>query len=65
MTGQAGNSLGLFYIGDGSVYGIDVGLARYEGKYSQKDNRSPLIGTVEVTLPQNVQLITSATIYLT
>jgi hypothetical protein len=61
LTGQAGSSLGLFYIGDGSVYGIDVGLARYEGQYTQQDHCSPLVGTVEMILTQEVQLIMGPT----
>jgi hypothetical protein len=60
LTGQAGNSLGLFYIGDGSIYGIDVGLVRYEGQYSQHDRHSPLVGSVEMILPEMGQLITGA-----
>jgi hypothetical protein len=62
MAGHAGNAIGLFYIGDGLIYGIDAGLVRYEGRYLQKNKNSSLVGTIEMIFPEGSQLITGPAI---
>ena len=59
LTGVAGQSLGLFYIGDGTITGIDVGTMRYDGTYTTLDDGS-LQGTLEYSVPAGVSLITGA-----
>jgi hypothetical protein len=59
LTGVAGQSLGLFYIGDGVLAGIDVGTMQYDGAYTTKPDGS-LEGAVEYVLPAGVSMITGA-----
>jgi hypothetical protein len=59
LTGVAGQSIGLFYIGDGLLIGIDVGTMQYEGSYTTLEDGS-MQGTVEYVLPAGVPLITGA-----
>jgi len=57
FTGLAGQSMGLFYIGDGVIAGIDVATMQYDGIYSTALDGS-LDGTVNYILPAGVPLIT-------
>jgi hypothetical protein len=59
FTGLAGQSMGLFYIGDGVIVGIDVSTMQYDGTYLTTPNGS-LEGTVSYVLPAGVPLITGA-----
>jgi hypothetical protein len=59
FTGVAGQSIGLFYIGDGLLIGIDVATMQYEGDYTTKPDGS-MEGAVEYVLPAGVSLITGA-----
>jgi hypothetical protein len=36
FTGVAGQSIGLFYIGDGMLVGVDVATMQYDGSYQAK-----------------------------
>jgi hypothetical protein len=59
FTGVAGQSLGLFYIGDGLLAGIDATAMQYDGFY-QTNRDGSLEGIVEYVLPAGVSLITGA-----
>lgn len=59
LTGIAGQSLGLFYIGDGVIAGIDVGSMQYDGNYAANADGS-LEGTLDYVIPSNTPLITGA-----
>jgi hypothetical protein len=59
LTGVAGQSIGLFYIGDGVIAGVDAGTMKYEGSYAVLDDGS-LEGAIEYVLPPGVPLITGA-----
>ncbi len=59
FTGVAGQSIGLFYIGDGVIAGIDVGGMQYDGTYSTAADGS-LDGTVNYILPAGIASITGA-----
>lgn len=59
FTGFVGQSVGLFYIGDGVLSGIDVGAMQYDGKYNVTPDGS-LEGVVEYVIPAGTTLITGA-----
>lgn len=59
FTGIAGQSIGLFYIGDGLLVGVDVATMQYSGSYKTKRDGS-LEGVVEYVLPAGASLITGA-----
>jgi hypothetical protein len=59
FTGIAGQSIGLFYIGDGLLVGVDVATMQYNGSYKTKRDGT-LEGVVEYVLPAGVSLITGA-----
>lgn len=59
FTSFAGQSMGLFYIGDGVVAGIDISTMKYDGTYKAAADGS-LEGAVEYIIPPGVSLITGA-----
>ena len=59
FTGVAGQSVGLFYIGDGVIAGIDVGGMQYDGTFSTAADGS-LDGAVNYVLPAGIASITGA-----
>ena len=59
FTGAAGQSIGLFYIGDGIIAGIDAGTMQYDGSYKENPDGS-VDGAVEYVIPAGVSLITGA-----
>lgn len=59
LTGVAGQSIGLFYIGDGILAGVDVGTMQYDGAYTVTEDGS-LEGALEYVIPAGVSLITGA-----
>ncbi|WP_398469749.1 hypothetical protein [Tardiphaga sp.] len=59
LTGVAGQSIGLFYIGGGVLAGVDVATMQYSGSYTTNPDGS-LEGVVEYVLPAGVSLITGA-----
>jgi hypothetical protein len=59
LTGVAGQSIGLFYIGDGLIFGIDVGTMQYDGSYTTTEDGS-MQGVIEYVVPAGVPLITGA-----
>lgn len=59
FTGVAGQSIGLFYIGNGLLAGIDVATTQYDGSYSTKPDGS-IEGVVEYVLPAGVSSITGS-----
>ncbi len=59
LTGVAGQSIGLFYIGEGVLAGVDVATMQYGGSYTTNPDGS-LEGVVEYVLPAGVSLITGA-----
>jgi hypothetical protein len=59
LTGIAGQSIGLFYIGDGILAGVDVATMQYDGAYTTQPDGS-LTGAVQYVLPAGVSLITGA-----
>jgi hypothetical protein len=58
LTGIAGNSLGLFFIGDGAIAGVDVGGMKYDGNYSIDPSSGNLEGEIRFSVPASVPLIT-------
>lgn len=59
FTSFAGQSVGLFYIGDGVLAGIDVGTMKYDGVYKVLPDGA-MEGVVEYVIPPGVSLITGA-----
>jgi hypothetical protein len=59
LTGVAGQSIGLFYIGDGLIAGVDVGTMQYDGSYTTEEDGS-MQGAIEYVIPGGVSLITGA-----
>jgi hypothetical protein len=59
LTGIAGQSIGLFYIGDGILAGVDVATMQYNGSYTTNSDGN-LEGVVEYVLPAGASLITGA-----
>src|SRR5712671_6400253 len=59
LTGVAGQSIGLFYIGDGLIFGVDVGTMQYDGSYATTEDGS-MQGAIEYVVPAGVPLITGA-----
>ncbi len=59
LTGVAGQSIGLFYIGEGILSGIDIGTMRYDGAYVVAEDGS-LEGALDYVIPAGVSLITGA-----
>jgi hypothetical protein len=50
LTGVGGQAVGLFYIGDGLVVGVDGGTMQYDGSYTTRGgaerHSNPCIGIV-------------------
>lgn len=59
FSGIAGQSLGLFYIGDGLLVGIDAGTVQYDGSYATEADGT-MRGMVEYVLPAGTASITGA-----
>jgi hypothetical protein len=59
LTGTAGQSIGLFYIGDGLIAGVDAGGMLYDGTYLTAADGS-LDGAVNYVLPAGLASITGA-----
>lgn len=57
LSGAAGKSLALFYIGDGVIAGVDVGGVTYDGHATYEKDGS-LQGAVRFTAPPGMPLIT-------
>ena len=60
LTGTAGQTIALLYIGDGILAGVDVGTMKYEGAYTKNLDGS-LDGAIEYTVPAGSPLITGGT----
>ncbi|WP_342362240.1 hypothetical protein [Terrarubrum flagellatum] len=58
FTGAAGSSIGLFFIGDGIIAGVDVGGIRYDGSFKTSKKGGALEGVVEFIMPPGATLIT-------
>jgi hypothetical protein len=58
MTAQAGSSIGLFYIGDGIIAGVDMVGVRYDGRYVIDPESKELRGSVDFVMPALSHLIT-------
>ena len=56
LTGIAGNSVGIFLIGDGIIVGADIGGLTYDGNFSVSSDGS-LEGVVQFSVPAGGQLI--------
>lgn len=61
FTASMGNSIGIFFLGNGIIEGVDVGGLGYQGKYEQAQKDAPLIGVVNFVVPPNTSLITGFT----
>jgi hypothetical protein len=57
LTGSLGNSMGIFYIADGTIAGADIGGLRYDGTFSLAPGREKLQGKVAFTIPAGTTLI--------
>lgn len=57
LSGASGNSLALFYIGDGVIAGVDVGGITYDGHVTYEADGA-LQGSVSFTAPAGTPLIT-------
>ena len=55
FLGGAGMGVGAIYIGRGTVVGVDMGDARYQGTYTEANGR--LRGTIQMTLPSGGMLV--------
>ena len=60
FTGVDGNSIGIFAIGDSFVCGSDIAGLKYDGKVKKNDDGS-YQGTIKLTVPSGVSLITGMT----
>jgi hypothetical protein len=57
FTGTLGNSMGVFYVGNGVIAGADIGSIRYDGTFSPTADGKTLQGKVKFTIPAGVVLI--------
>lgn len=57
FTGIDGSSLGLFYIGDGIITGVDVGGMKYDGTFRETLDGT-LEGVVQFIVPAGMKLVT-------
>lgn len=57
FTGNHGNSIGLFYIDDANLLGIDVGGMKYDGRLEINEGGG-LSGVVQFVMPAEAQLVT-------
>ncbi len=57
FTGAVGQSIGMFYFGNGVISGVDVGGLKYDGNLSRQIDGS-FEGTVTLKIPAGTQLIT-------
>lgn len=57
MTGGSGQSVALFYIGDGAIAGVDIGGMQYDGKYVENSDGT-LDAVVDYIIPPNMPIIT-------
>ncbi|MDD9962275.1 MAG: hypothetical protein OXU70_09315 [Gammaproteobacteria bacterium] len=53
----AGDGIGLFYVGSGKVFGIDIGKHKYEGTYVERAGRLIVEGTLTAG-PEGGHLVT-------
>src|SRR5947209_4580076 len=58
MTASTGSSIGLFYIGDGVIVGVDMIGVKYEGRYSHDPQTDDLHGSIDFVMPPLTHLIT-------
>jgi hypothetical protein len=61
FSGVAGNSVGLFFIGNGIISGIDVGGMKYDGNYKFNQESKRLEGEIRFVIPAGEALITGLT----
>lgn len=57
ITGSAESTIGLYYIGDGNIAGIDLGGLKYDGFYRIESDGS-YEGILSYIIPKSAQLIT-------
>lgn len=61
FSGITGNSVGLFFIGNGIVSGVDVGGMKYDGDYKLNQATKRLEGEIRFVVPAGEALITGLT----
>jgi hypothetical protein len=57
VTGAVGNTIALYYIGDGILAGVDAGGTKYDGTYRIEDDGS-YKGSLTYIIPRGVPVIT-------
>jgi hypothetical protein len=57
FSGPVGNSMGLFFIGNGVLCGVDIGGLQFDGSYTENTDTQTLVGLIEFTLPANTTLV--------
>lgn len=57
FAGITGNSMAMFFIGDGVLSGADIGGMLYDGTYTEAEDGSAK-GVVSLVVPAGSQLIT-------
>lgn len=58
FTGTQGTSLGVFVFREGVIVGADVGGGAYDGSYTLSPDGQHIVGTVNMNIGPNNQLIT-------
>lgn len=58
FAGAMGNSMALFYVGDGIIAGIDVGGAIYDGRLEHDAASKTVRGVIKFGIPAGMPLIT-------
>ena len=57
MTASSGSSMGLFYLGDGILAGVDISGMKYDGTYELQLDGS-YKGSLKYMIPSNTTVIT-------
>jgi hypothetical protein len=59
-TGRTGSGFGVLVLKDGIVTGADVSGGLFDGEYTVHEERAVFEGTIRLTIPPGVPLVTGA-----
>jgi hypothetical protein len=59
-TGRVSSGFAMIVLRNGIVTGADVGGGLYDGKYTISPDERTIVGTIKVTTPPGVSLVTGA-----
>jgi hypothetical protein len=59
-TGRTGSGFAVLVLKDGIITGADAGGGTYDGEYTIYQDRGNLEGTIKITTPPGVSLVTGA-----